>query len=116
MTNSLSREDLINRIIELENANEVLTRNSPSKKELVNRIIELENANEVLTRNLEFTKTNLHNTKLRLDLTLTKLHEKETKADHLDILMNVVKENDLVRNAWDKFTMTLRMTGYDKSE
>lgn len=37
----------------------------------------------------------------------------ETKADHFDILISAVKENELVKAAWERFMMTLRMTGYD---
>jgi len=40
----------------------------------------------------------------------------EPKAQHFDELLKAVKGNELVRAAWDKMMMTLRITGHDKRE
>ena len=55
----------------------------------------------------------IHNLKLQLEVRTKELAEAQKKADHFDILMATVKENTVVKGAWDKFMMTLRMTGYD---
>jgi chromosome segregation ATPase len=39
----------------------------------------------------------------------------ETKAQHFDIMIKAVQENAVVKGAWDKFMLSLRMTGYDKA-
>ena len=58
-------------------------------------------------------KGQLHETKLRLEVRDKELAEVQTKAAHFDILMNAVRENEVVRGAWDRFMMTLRLAGYD---
>lgn len=60
-------------------------------------------------------KASVHNLKLQLEVRTKELAEAKHKADHFDILMAAVKENEVVRGAWDKFMMTLRMTGYDNT-
>lgn len=39
----------------------------------------------------------------------------ETKAANFDIMMKAVKENQVVKEAWNKFMMALRLAGYDGS-
>jgi len=62
------------------------------------------------------TKLNTINFEHRSKIeTLTRrLAECEQKAAHMDILLRAIKENQVVKGAWDNFTMTLRLTGYDK--
>lgn len=61
-------------------------------------------------------KEELHKLKLLLELRNKELAAAKTKADHFDILMKAVKDNSVVRGAWDKFMMTLRLVGYDGPE
>jgi hypothetical protein len=56
---------------------------------------------------------NCRDYRLRLDLREKELDRAKTKADHFDILMAAVKENEVVRGAWERFMMTLRLAGYD---
>ena len=56
---------------------------------------------------------NCRDYRLKLEVRTRELAEAKKKADHFDILMATVKENAVVKGAWDKFMMTLRMTGYD---
>lgn len=58
-------------------------------------------------------KGQLHEAKLRLEVRDKELAEVKTKAAHFDILMEAVRENEVVRGAWDRFMMTLRLAGYD---
>ena len=58
-------------------------------------------------------KGQLHETKMRLEVRDKELAEAKRKADHFDILMAAVKENEVVKGAWDKFMMALRLAGYD---
>jgi len=51
--------------------------------------------------------------RLKIDVLEKRVDKAETKADHFDIILGAVKENEVVKSAWDKFVMTLRMTGYD---
>lgn len=60
-----------------------------------------------------WNKGQLHQTKMRLEARDRELAEAKTKADHFDILMTAVKENEVVRGAWDRFMMALRLAGYD---
>lgn len=55
----------------------------------------------------------VHRLKLLLDLRDKELVVAQTKADHFDILMKAVRENEVVRGAWDKFMVALRLAGYD---
>lgn len=54
-----------------------------------------------------------HQLKLTLDVRTKELAEAKAKADHFDILMGAVKDNELVKASWDKFMMALRLAGYD---
>lgn len=36
------------------------------------------------------------------------------KGDHFTMLMRAVHENQLVKKEWERFMMSLRMTGYDE--
>jgi hypothetical protein len=45
-----------------------------------------------------------------------RLNDCEPKARDFNVLLTAIKENQLVKGAWDRFTMTLRMTGYDKNQ
>ena len=58
-------------------------------------------------------KATIHNLKLQLEVRTKELAEAKRKADHFDILITAVKENEVVRGAWDKFMMALRLAGYD---
>lgn len=58
-------------------------------------------------------KASIYTLKLQLEVRNKELAEAKTKADHFDILMTAVKENEVVRGAWDRFMMTLRLAGYD---
>jgi arsenate reductase-like glutaredoxin family protein len=53
---------------------------------------------------------NCHDYRLKIEI----LQKKEVKAEHFDILMKAVKENEVVRGAWGNFMMSLRLTGYDE--
>ena len=68
-----------------------------------------------VTQENAWNKGQLHETKMRLEVRDKELAEAKRKADHFDILMAAVKENEVVRGAWDKFMMALRMTGYDNT-
>lgn len=52
----------------------------------------------------------------KLDSANRRLEKCETKAVHFDVMMKAVNENVIVKAAWEKFMMTLRMTGYDGKE
>lgn len=41
------------------------------------------------------------------------LSQQSIKAQHFDMMLDAVKENEVVRSAWDRFMVTLRMAGYD---
>lgn len=43
-----------------------------------------------------------------------KLANCEVKAEHFDVLLKAIEENEVVRGSWEKFMMTLRLAGYDK--
>lgn len=58
----------------------------------------------------------LYRLKLLLEIRDKELVAAKTKADHFDILMKAVKENEVVRGAWDKFMMALRLAGYDGTQ
>lgn len=68
-----------------------------------------------VTQENAWNKGQLHEIKMRLEVRDKELAEAQRKADHFDILMAAVKENEVVRGAWDKFMMALRMTGYDNT-
>lgn len=70
---------------------------------------QLAKANQEISRLREMHKTS----QMRLQIRDKELAEAKRKADHFDILMTAVKENEVVRGAWDKFMMTLRLAGYD---
>lgn len=61
----------------------------------------------------ELTKASLEQTKMILQARTRELEEAKIKADHFDILMAAVRENEVVKGAWNKFTMALRLAGYD---
>jgi hypothetical protein len=44
----------------------------------------------------------------------SKLVAVEQKAEHFDILLTAVNEHEMVKAAWDRFMVTLRMCGYDE--
>lgn len=66
-----------------------------------------------LTVRYEDTKASLEQTKMILQARTRELEEARIKAEHFDILMNAVRENEVVKGAWNKFTMALRLAGYD---
>ena len=61
-------------------------------------------------------KSKLYTLKLQLDLRDKELAEARNKAQHFDILMSAVKDNEVVRGTWDKFMMALRLAGYDGTQ
>lgn len=61
-------------------------------------------------------KGEVHRLKSLLELRNKELGFAKTKADHFDILMRVVRENEVVRGAWDKFMVALRIAGYDGTQ
>lgn len=56
---------------------------------------------------------NCRDYRLKIQALEGRLGKAEEKAEHFDILLGAVKENPVVKGAWDKFMMALRMTGYD---
>lgn len=44
-----------------------------------------------------------------------KLEEQAVTGKMFEVMMKAVHENPVVKGAWDKFMMTLRMTGYDNT-
>ena len=51
--------------------------------------------------------------RLKIGLLEKKVDAAELKAQHFDIMMDAVRENETVKSSWDRFMMTLRITGYD---
>lgn len=72
--------------------------------------IELLDQSQVRVANLE---SNCYQLKTQLADLNRRLAKAEPKANHFDVLLSAVKDNKLVKAQWDKFMMTLRMTGYD---
>ena len=66
-----------------------------------------------VTQENAWNKGQLHETKMRLEVRDKELAEAKLKADHFDILMGAVRDNEVVRGAWDRFMMALRLAGYD---
>jgi len=50
---------------------------------------------------------------LKIEVLEKRVKVAETKAAHFDILLAAVKENEVVRGAWERFMMTLRLAGFD---
>lgn len=71
--------------------------------------VQLKRAQELISQLNE----NCRNYRLKIDLLEKKVAKAETKAQHFDIMLSAVKENAVVKGAWDKFMVALRMTGYD---
>lgn len=75
--------------------------------------IELLDQSQVRVANLESNVRQLQN---QLADYARRLNKSEPKAKHFDILLTAVKDNKLVKAQWDKFMMTLKMTGYDQAD
>jgi len=56
---------------------------------------------------------NTRSYRLKIEVLEKRVKVAETKAAHFDILLAAVKENEVVRGAWERFMMTLRLAGFD---
>ena len=54
----------------------------------------------------------LHKTQMRVNL----LEPKARKGDDFDVLLKATKDNAIVKGCWDRFVMSLRITGDDGSK
>ena len=54
----------------------------------------------------------LHKARLRVNL----LEPKARKGDDFDVLLKATKDNAIVKGCWDRFVMSLRITGDDGSK
>lgn len=78
----------------------------------IEQALDLLDKSQTRVANLE---EHVRQNKMRIELLTKRVEKSEPKAEHFDILLGAIKDNALVKAAWDKFMMTLRMTGYDNS-
>lgn len=64
---------------------------------------------------VETLNENARTYRLKISAMEKRISVAEEKVAHFDILLSAIRENEVVKGAWNKFMMTLRMTGYDKS-